>query len=487
MKKLFLLLVVAFSFYACGEDKIDVPQVKKQEEKKVDNAKTKDEQSGNEQGNNGNEQGNNGNEQGNNEGNENENNNVVVEFTLADAEKYYEFDKNKVVYYAEQKIKNFKDEKVVDGKTVRVAEVISINRADTDGKITYKIKGTISGQEFDKLFESTGFKKKPERYRVASSLQVKWNNNEEERYKNLDFESLILKKGTEKFTVDNLKDYVEFYATSYSSEKYDLTPEDIEKLKVESIELKGRQFDSTLEMKFSYDGFKSNNVVKLDFNRSKYYHHKVVVNKDFAKGKYMRGVYENLSLFMGDMISYDTNVYAAERNVNSMRNKSDFSNSLNFDFNLNYRDGDVNLVNLTKEITGFKPLSDLKQELQIYSSHDLLEYMKKKVSSSTPDGDVTSKIPAPAVWIKHTQLSLKRDGISKNIYWDKSNNKDYPVEIITGGHEKSMLDVYFERPTFNLISAVLKDGNLTLRVQLVHVNETSIEDAFYDIVVYKVK
>lgn len=473
MKKLLLVLVVAFSFYACGENKIDVPKNNKKEEQQGNNTN---------QGN-----GQNGSEQGNNGGNSNGNNEVVVEFTLADAEKYYEFDKSKVVYYAEQRIKEFNEEKNIGGKTVKVTDVVSINRIDTEGKITYKIKGTINGKAFDKLFESIGFQKKLERHRIAYSLQAKWKNNEDERYKNFDFETLILNKSKDKYTIDYLKEYIEIYATSHEGSVYELTPEDIAKLKISSIELRGSQYDNTLDIKFTYDDMLANNSARLSFDRRKFYSDRLQVNKEFVKNRYMRGVYEHIDMFLGDMISYDINVYEIDRNGETPKSKSDYSNTLNFDFNLRYQQGDVNLVKLTKEVEGFKPLSDLKEELEIYSSHELMEYMKSKLSSNHAEGDVSKKIPDASLWIKKTQLSLKRNGGSQSLHWSKPHSKDASSDIIIGEDTKSMLDVYFERPTFKLVSAVLKDKDLTIKVKLEHVNDTAIEDAYYTFVVSNVK
>lgn len=201
----------------------------------------------------------------------------------------------------------------------------------------------------------------------------------------------------------------------------------------------------------------------------------------------MRGVYEHIDMFLGDMISYDINVYEIDRNGETPKSKSDYSNTLNFDFNLRYQQGDVNLVKLTKEVEGFKPLSDLKEELEIYSSYELMEYMKSKLSKSNNESDVSKKIPDASLWIQKTQLSLKRNGGSQPLHWSKPHSKDASSDIIIGEDTKSMLDVYFERPTFKLVSAVLKDRDLTIKVKLEHVNETAIEDAYYTFVVRNVK
>lgn len=52
--------------------------------------------------------------------------------------------------------------------------------------------------------------------------------------------------------------------------------------------------------------------ISLLFDKNKYYEGKVTVNTDFIKQKYMRGIYENPSLFNGHIFSYDESAYAVE-------------------------------------------------------------------------------------------------------------------------------------------------------------------------------
>lgn len=398
----------------------------------------------------------------------------AVELTLADIEAYYAFDKSKTVNPAERQIRATKVEKRVNNKTVKVTEVISINRADTEGSITYKIKGNVNGQPFEQTFTSTDFQKQPTEASVARSLKISWKN----RIEGFDFETLLLKKGTQKYTADYLKQYIDFEATADDGRIYPLTAEDLALLKVKSIDLT----DHALLLAFTYRNTDTPRL-QLDFDKMKFLLDRVQVNTQFVKNRYMSGVFSYLATFFPDLLTYDHNLYTAElEKVNVVKTKDDAANTFSFELKLSGKGSQTPLAKLTKKISGFKPLTDLKKELKMTATKELQDYIKGMLHEDVNKrGDIAKRLENTSEWIRKTTLALKRNGIEHKLSWAQTTGTD--KFAILGELDKNSLDLHFADPQFRLESISLKDQTIELKVQLTSVNGQRINEVYFTIVV----
>ena len=104
-----------------------------------------------------------------------------------------------------------------------------------------------------------------------------------------------------------------------------------------------------------------------------------MVLKMCIRDRYMRGIYENPSLFNGHIFSYDESAYAVEIST-TLKEKSDTGNMLTLHLSMYAKgNGGLLLAEFDKIFTGFKPLSELKNELIAYSTPDLHEFVKNKL------------------------------------------------------------------------------------------------------------
>lgn len=137
---------------------------------------------------------------------------------------------------------------------------------------------------------------------------------------------------------------------------------------------------------------------------------------------------------------------------------------------------DEPLASFSKEIKGFKSLRELKNELELYTTPDLMDFMRRKLEKQ-PLGDVKSVInPSVQTWVKYISFEVKRGG--HNYYLDWTDNSK--TSLRSG--EGSAADVYLDHPKFELLSANLGNNNgngpkmLSLKLKLVYANERSLSD-----------
>lgn len=498
MKKLCLLSLLVLVLCACGKDKMELPEPnkkieqkdkdkdpgkatkkkddKKDEGKKDEGKKDKDAEKPKEDS----EKPKEGDEKLKEEGekknqeDEKKEKEPAVELTLAEIEAYYKLDKLENAARAEKRIRAFKEEKTIGNKTLKVTEVISINRADEQGSITYKIKGIVNGQAFEQTFTSTDFQKPPTEASVAKSLQIKWKN----RIDNFGFETLLFKKGTQKYTVDYLKQYIEFSATTDNGRIYLLGAEDLALLKVKSIDL----IDQALQLVFTYRNTDTPRL-QLDFDKELFLFSRVQVNTQFVKNRYMSGVFSYLATFFPDLLTYNHNLYTAElEKVNVVKTKDDAANTFSFELKITAKGSQTPPTKLTKKISGFKPLTDLKKELRMTATEELQDYIKGMLHEDVNKrGDIAKRLENTSEWIRKTTLTLKRNGIEHKLSWAQTTGTN--KFAILGELDKNSLDLHFADPQFRLASISLKDQNIELKVQLTAINGRRLNEVYFTIVV----
>lgn len=473
MEKLCLLSLLALAICACGGEKMELPDRNKAVEQKdkdpqeeETSPKKKDEKTKEEEEKK--------NKNPKNKEDENQEKKPAVELTLTQIEAYYGLDKNDTPAQAEERIRAFKEERRVDNKTLKINEVTSISRNDAEGSITFRIKGVVDGKVFEQGFTSTGFQRTPTEDSVARSLAIGWKNRIDE----FDFESLLLKKDTQKYTVDYLKRFVDFQATTDNGRIYLLEDKDLAGLKVKSIELT----DQAVQIVFTY-GNTSTAGLQLEFDKTQFLLGRVKVNADFVKNRYMRGVFAYLPTYLPQLLVYDRNFYTVELVRKGLaKTKDDAANSFSFGMTLMAKDSRTSLIELTKVVDGFKPLSDLKHELKLTPTKALQEDIKRMFGPNAhQEGDITKRLENTGEWLKKTIPTLTRNGVEHSLSWAQTGSSGQMT--LLGEINDNSLDLHFANLQFRLASFSMVDQSVELKVQLMAIDGQPLHEAFFTVTV----
>lgn len=396
---------------------------------------------------------------------------------LVDVESYFTFDKSKEVKEALLLVKQVGQTKVINKKNIQVntADIVSFD--EKAGSFKLFVKGTVNGTNFQNQFELTGFKKllALSDYEIGTRTYAQWNVAKEVYLKDFDLDQLLLYNNTAFYTVDYLKKYVLFSASTVNGEHRQLTDEELGKLTIKDLKF---GYDNVITFKTEYASLQSKVESRLDLSKQEYYGLKVKVNESFAKGLYMRGVYEEFALYVQGLLDYDRNIFAAE--LEQDLTKSEEENSISFSIKLQTKTG-VDIVTLYKTAKGFKSLNNLKQDLLIASSADLETYLKSKNLGNKKD-DTERKAYLQAVvqtWTQKLQYQIKKDEKFYQLYWN-----DAKTALIGGVHASK--DVYLERPIFDVVSSSISGSNLTVKLKLSSVNGKALTDVVFDLIVRNV-
>lgn len=388
----------------------------------------------------------------------------TVSVTREDIAAYYAFDTTLPVYTALEKIKTTQGERTVNQKKVTVGQAEVKDSSEEKGSFTLSVTGKVGTSEFKQEFTFDGFLKKPETFHMANRAQVNWKKDIN-RYAELDFYQLIVKKNTAEFTAEKLSRIFDFYASSTDGQPYPFGPNDLKQTKLSDWSYSNGQ----LSVKFSYGSTTASKPLTLEFKSNEYYAHQVSLVAEFGKDKYMRGVAEYPQVFDGQAISYDVSRYAVKSTKVTHIDNSDNSFDLELQLTENDGQGDI-LATFTKRISGFKPLKDLKKEMTAASTGSLITKMQTYIKANTPNGDITKyltdRIDIKA-WINLVEFSITttQNHDPLTIIWD---NKTL---IERSGTAK---DLRLENPIFELSTAKL-DGDqwpktLHLTIKLVEAN-----------------
>lgn len=395
--------------------------------------------------------------------------------------KYFELNSSLTVYQALEKIKSATEEKTIDGLKVKVNSVTEESRNEQTGVLTVKIKGTVDGKAFEKSVSFDGFSKKPTDEAMAKRVTAKWKADAD-YLKDFDFDALRLKE-TAKFNAEYMAKFVTLMSSNYEgSIHYEFTPEDWAKTVISDIKYTAKNnHDGDIKFTVTYNNIKGNTGTginagpSLSFDQATYYRNQVSLNAETIKSLYMQGVYENIDVFCANLLNYDHSKFIP-RVLHKINDGSDNSISLNIKLITN--DGkETELAKFNIIITGFKSLSDLNKEMVLANSDVLGKHFGKTLRTSA-DGDKLEQVKKMAVstWIEKAQMSIRRNGKIIDLTATKVN-KPNGHSIVTvwkaSGHGDE-LDLYFESPKFEVIEAV-KDGHwLRMKLQLLSVNETSV-------------
>lgn len=328
----------------------------------------------------------------------------------------------------------------------------------------------------DKSQESEAPVKRPNDIHMAKRAVVTWKEGVD-YLKEFNFDELYRVKNTSLFTLEYLSKFITIYSTEVNgSNHYVFNDDDLRQVSISNIQYKlSNSNEGNITFDLSYKGIKGAKA-SLPFNKQTYYSDFVTLNSNVIKQKYMYGVYENLDVFLRNMLVFDKTKIIPELVT---KNKNGASNSIDVTLKLISGDGkETEIATIHKTLTGFKPLSNLKTELVLAHGFELGEYFGKKFRDAK-DGDLLERVKLidPRVWIGKAQFSIKRNGnfISLNKEEVSLRGENSIVTLYTpSDHLGENKDIYLKEPHFTVIQAKKEDNYLHLVLQLVAVNDESL-------------
>ena len=403
----------------------------------------------------------------------------VSEVTTDDIVEYFNLDKQLNVYQALKKAKASLGNKTVNGKLVSVIAVNELNKDEEKGTFTLRVIGNSVDKAFTKDVEYTGFAQKPTDYEMVSRAVASWKADVN-YLKYFDFDTLYRLKDNSKFTAAYLQQFVDLSSSSVEGNKhYTFTPEDWANTRISDVRYIGGSYSGRIAFTITYKGRKGNtgnSSPNVPFDKNKYYATLVTANSEQACKLYMRGAYENADVFYTSLLKFDSDKFVPYLKG---KHKDDGANSLRLSINLVAKDGhDTELADFEVEVTGFKPLSALNNELLIANSAEVGKFFGKYFRNKA-DGDYSAAVKAfdPRVWFKNVQMSLNRDGEVIVLYPNEvqaGNGNNLLTAWVPGSGMGKYMDIYLLDPRVEVLSAVKSGNFLDVKYKLVYVNEVAV-------------
>lgn len=403
----------------------------------------------------------------------------VSEVTTDDIIEYFNLDKQLNVYQALEKAKASLGNKTVNGKLVSVIAVNELNKDEEKGTFTLRVAGNSVDKAFTKDVEYTGFAQKPNDYEMVSRAVASWKADVN-YLKYFDFDTLYRLKDNSKFTAAYLQQFVDLSSSSVEGNKhYTFTPEDWANTTISDVRYIGGSYSGRIAFTITYKGRKGNtgnSSPNVPFDKNKYYATLVTANSEQASKLYMRGTYENADVFYTSLLKFDSDKFVPYLKG---KHKDDGANSLRLSINLVAKDGhDTELANFEVEVTGFKPLSALNNELLIANSAEVGKFFGKYFRNKA-DGDYSAAVKAfdPRVWFKNVQMSLNRDGEVIVLYPNEvqaGNGNNLLTAWVPGSGMAKYMDIYLLDPRVEVLSAVKSGNFFDVKYKLVYVNEVAV-------------
>lgn len=403
----------------------------------------------------------------------------VSEVTTNDIVEYFNLDKQLNVYQALEKAKASLGNKTVNGKLVSVIAVNELNKDEEKGMFTLRVIGNSVDKAFTKDVEYTGFAQKPTDYEMVSRAVASWKTDVN-YLKYFDFDTLYRLKDNSKFTAAYLQQFVDLSSSSVEGNKhYTFTPEDWANTTISDVRYIGGSYSGRIAFTITYKGRKGNtgnSSPNVPFDKNKYYATLVTANSEQASKLYMRGAYENADVFYTSLLKFDSDKFVPYLKG---KHKDNGANSLRLSINLVAKDGhDTELADFEVEVTGFKPLSALNNELHIANSAEVGKFFGKYFRNKA-DGDYSAAVKAfdPRVWFKNVQMSLNRDGEVIVLYPNEvqaGNGNNLLTAWVPGSGMAKYMDIYLLDPRVEVLSAVKSGNFLDVKYKLVYVNEVAV-------------
>ncbi|MDO4695876.1 hypothetical protein [Porphyromonas sp.] len=398
-------------------------------------------------------------------------------FTAEDLAWYYGWDNGMTLDAVETLVNTVRGAKKIGDRTIEIKEAVLSERDAEEGTFTLDIRDAeVDGKKYSQTLRFTGFSVRPSDSVIGMRAYARWKVSDADLFKDFDLDPLYVYSDVSLYNTEYLSRFVSFFSSDMKGKKYTLTEEDLKYVKIEGV--KYEPSTQHLVFKIRYKGFSSTTPASLPLKLSQYYGHKVSVDEHFTSGKYMRGVYQYLSFYFGYLLKYDTDKYAAELVKDNNRDKEDNVNKISLAFTLTHKSTQKELAIINKEIKGFKPLSELQNDLALAPTYELNEYFRERLKGVSEGRDFTDRFKHNiSVWIMKARFVYKDQDVD---FVEGTPN----VIALQNGVSQKEADLYLEDPRFELVSAVIREGKLSVKVRMYAANDVAIEGVTFDFVAH---
>ena len=400
----------------------------------------------------------------------------AAEVTNDDIVKFLNLDKQQNVYQALETAKASLGNRTVNGKALNVTAVDVLNSDEEKGTFTLRVTGNSGGKTFTKDVEYTNFAQKPNDYEMVSRAVAAWKTDVN-YLKDFDFDTLYRLKDNSKFTAAYLQKFINLSSSSVGGSKYyTFTPADWANTTVSDVRYFGSSTSGHVAFTITYKGRK-NSSVGVEMNKNEYYRNQISVNTEEVSKLYMRGVYEHADVFHTSLFKFDS-----EKFVPYLKSKrrDDGTNAITLSIQLVAKDGhDTELANFDVELTGFKPLSALDNDLTIGSSIELRDFFAKRYKSKA-DGDYSTAVSRlnTKLWFNKVGMYVTRDNEQIDLQANEVQS-EYGGGNVTAWKPTSNLAKYFDlyllEPRIEVTSAKKVGNFLDITYKIVYVNDVVVE------------
>lgn len=400
----------------------------------------------------------------------------ATEVTNDDIVKFLNLDKQQNVYQALETAKASLGNRTVNGKALNVTAVDVLNSDEEKGTFTLKVTGNSGDKTFTKDVEYVGFAQKPNDYEMVSRAVAAWKTDVN-YLKDFDFDTLYRLKDNSKFTAAYLQKFINLSSSSVGGSKhYTFTPADWANTTVSDVRYVGSSTSGQVAFTITYKGRK-NSSVGVEMNKNEYYRNQISVNTEEVSKLYMRGVYEHADVFHTSLFKFDS-----EKFVPYLKSKrrDDGTNAITLSIQLVAKDGhDTELANFDVELTGFKPLSALDNDLTIGSSIELRDFFAKRYKSKA-DGDYSAAVSRlnTKLWFNKVEMYVTRDNEQIDLQANGVQS-EYGGGNVTAWEPTSNLAKYFDfyllEPRIEVTSAKKIGNFLDITYKIVYVNDVAVD------------
>lgn len=400
----------------------------------------------------------------------------AAEVTNDDIVKFLNLDKQQNVYQALETAKASLGNRTVNGKALNVTAIDVLNSDEEKGTFTLRVTGNSGGKTFTKDVEYVGFAQKPNDYEMVSRAVAAWKTDVN-YLKDFDFDTLYRLKDNSKFTAAYLQKFINLSSSSVGGSKhYTFTPADWANTTVSDVRYVGSSSSGQVAFTITYKGRK-NSSLGVEMNKNEYYRNQISVNTEEVSKLYMRGVYEHADVFHTSLFKFDS-----EKFVPYLKSKrrDDGTNAITLSIQLVAKDGhDTELANFDVELTGFKPLSALDNDLTIGSSIELRDFFAKRYKSKA-DGDYSAAVSRlnTKLWFNKVEMYVTRDNEQIDLQANEVQS-EYGGGNVTAWEPTSNLGKYFDfyllEPRIEVTSAKKIGNFLDITYKIVYVNDVAVD------------
>lgn len=400
----------------------------------------------------------------------------AAEVTNDDIVKFLNLDKQQNVYQALETAKASLGNRTVNGKALNVTAIDVLNSDEEKGTFTLKVTGNSGDKTFTKDVEYVGFAQKPNDYEMVSRAVAAWKTDVN-YLKDFDFDTLYRLKDNSKFTAAYLQKFINLSSSSVGGSKhYTFTPADWANTTVSDVRYVGSSTSGQVAFTITYKGRK-NSSVGVEMNKNEYYRNQISVNTEEVSKLYMRGVYEHADVFHTSLFKFDS-----EKFVPYLKSKrrDDGTNAITLSIQLVAKDGhDTELAKFDVELTGFKPLSVLDNDLTIGSSIELRDFFAKRYKSKA-DGDYSAAVSRlnTKLWFNKVEMYVTRDNEQIDLQANEVQS-EYGGGNVTAWEPTSNLAKYFDfyllEPRIEVTSAKKIGNFLDITYKIVYVNDVAVD------------